>query len=192
MEAIIIVSLIVAAWAISSICSKNQSKTKKLWKSILAGWFFAGVGSAATTPEASSISIIILVIGIAIIAYSNHQNTKKTSSNDDIFREHREALKSFEFEGEITKKRTYRETKFTSKFTDTELTKVAFHYVNSKGEETFRDVDIKSYDGHYLEGYCHLSRQLRTFILNRIEGDIIIRTTGELLDPYQWATMLAD
>lgn len=192
MEAIaLILSGAITVWAIRSICYKQQSNAKKILKSLLAAWYFLGFGLASrTTAEFLFISIPFLLIGFGIIAYSNYKYRKSTSSNEDIFRGYKEAKKAFESEEEKKTKNSYRETNFVKKSTSTELTKVAFNYVNSKGEEKFRDVDIKSYDGHYLEGYCHSARRFRTFIQSRIDGDIIVRDTGESLDPYEWAAML--
>lgn len=62
--------------------------------------------------------------------------------------------------------------------------------MNSKGKSSFREVDVKCFDGQYVEGYCHLSHKFKTFRLDRIDGDIIVRQAGEALDSYVWTEVL--
>ena len=67
---------------------------------------------------------------------------------------------------------------------------MAFNYVNASGESSFRDVDVKKFDGQYVEGYCHLSRAFKTFRIDRIEGYMIMRDTGECIDLDHWIAQM--
>ncbi|EEZ5826537.1 WYL domain-containing protein [Escherichia coli] len=58
---------------------------------------------------------------------------------------------------------------------------IAFSYIDSKGDFTHREVDVSSIDNEYLQGYCHLAKEYRTFRLDRIQGDVICRDTGEVI-----------
>lgn len=66
------------------------------------------------------------------------------------------------------------------------MNNVAYNYVNAEGVNQFREVDVKNFDGQYIEGYCHSARKFRTFRIDRVEGGIIVRDTGESMDPYEW------
>jgi len=51
----------------------------------------------------------------------------------------------------------------------------------------FRDLDVKSFDGQYVEGYCYLSRKYERFMLGYVNGDIIVRQTGADLNVNDWS-----
>ncbi len=210
MEAILLlISIAFAIWAIRCICLNKQSAIKKLLKSLFALWYFLVAGAIGATPEYQLISIFMIMTGVSAIYYINRQKSKKLVSNEDIFREHKEALEAHEIEEAILKIETdeadveYRQRILKSqrrksglkpspsqKLSQQLLKKIAFLYINAKGERKFREVDVISYDGFYLKGYCYLAREVRTFILDRIDGAIIIRETGEAVEPYEWADML--
>lgn len=61
------------------------------------------------------------------------------------------------------------------------------NYRDRDGETTERKITVKriyreNYR-NYIEAYCHLRRDNRTFILERIEGYLIDTATGEMIDP---------
>lgn len=181
-----LLGLLLGAWSVRSICLKSQSNTKKIIKSILSAWYFLGIGSTGIDQPIFSGTLILLFIGAAVQFYFNKRYVPPKSDNE-ILREHAEALKDFN-SAATKEKSVYREKNYISAKKNSELSKIAFSYENSKGERSFRDVDVKSFDGQYIEGYCHLSRKFKTFRLDRIEGDVIIRETGESLDAYEWAS----
>lgn len=63
---------------------------------------------------------------------------------------------------------------------------IAFDYEDSKGVLSYREVDVRSFDGERLQAYCHRAQAMRTFITSRIIGDIIIRPTGEVKPLSDW------
>ncbi|WP_410015324.1 hypothetical protein [Sodalis sp. C49] len=77
--------------------------------------------------------------------------------------------------------------KHSQSLIDEDIAQIAFNYTNSKGEYSFREVDVKKFDGYYLEGYCHKARRFRTFIIDSIEDEVIIRSTGEAMSTDEWA-----
>lgn len=68
---------------------------------------------------------------------------------------------------------------------------VSFSYISASNEETLREVDVKEVDEVHITGYCHLRRQLRTFRIDRIKDqEIVIRDSGEVINVYDWITLL--
>ncbi|EBA1889648.1 Uncharacterised protein [Citrobacter freundii] len=77
------------------------------------------------------------------------------------------------------------------RFTSSQYQFISFCYVNSASETTFREVDVKEVDDTYITGYCHLRRQLRTFRIDRIKNqEVVIRDSGEVINVYDWITLL--
>ncbi|MCT8178119.1 WYL domain-containing protein [Variovorax sp. CY25R-8] len=64
---------------------------------------------------------------------------------------------------------------------------VAFAYRKSDGSEGRRTVRVErhGFEGHdeYVEGHCSEARASRTFRLDRIQGQVTIMATGELVSP---------
>lgn len=68
---------------------------------------------------------------------------------------------------------------------------IRFGYTDSNGELTYRDVDVSKVDIDYITGFCHLRRKIRTFRIDRLENEeIIVRDSGEVLNVYDWITLL--
>ncbi|WP_455915555.1 WYL domain-containing protein [Pantoea agglomerans] len=187
-----LLGLILGAWSVRSICIKQQSNTKKFFKSLFAGFYFLACGGSAGNDEGNiSVVIITLLIGAAIQLLCNFRYKEPQNSSLDILREHAAARQDFKLETEKDESQySYRSKNYAKSSKATGLNDVAFTYVNSQGVSRFREVDVKSFDGQYVEGYCHSARKFRTFRLDRIEGDIIVRETGESMDPYEWAAVL--
>ena len=187
---LVLCSLVLATYAIRSICMKQQNIGKKVGKSIFSFWYFLTAGGLAVEPSANALaSITMMIIGAAVVWYCNRDYTKPHTESKKLISEHSDALKDFELSNGKkggAKAKAYRSVNY-AKGRSEELKAVAFSYVNSKRESSFRDVDVKSFDGEYVEGYCYLSRKFKTFRIDRVEGDIIVRTTGEALACHEWA-----
>lgn len=69
---------------------------------------------------------------------------------------------------------------------DNDVLYIAFDYEDSKGDRSYREVDVRSFDGERIQAYCHRAKAMRTFIFSRILGDIIIRATGEVKSLDVW------
>lgn len=63
---------------------------------------------------------------------------------------------------------------------------VQFDYRNANGEETTRQVEVKQVRWDKFRGFCHHARAVRTFRIDRIQGDVVDLETGEVLDPEAW------
>lgn len=184
-----ILGFILAVWAIRSICIKPQSIGKKIGKSFFSVWYFLTAAGLALPPtDSAQIAVIMLVAGALVVWYCN-RNYKAPANANDVLSDYAEAIKEFDLSSNKKNSNKYRSVNH-AKSKAAEIKNIAFSYVNSKGESSFRDVDVKSFDGEYVEGYCHLSRKFKTFRLDRIDGDIIIRETGESIEPYEWATYM--
>jgi len=60
---------------------------------------------------------------------------------------------------------------------------ISLTYKDAKGKVTNRNVDVSSFDGYYIEGYCHMKKAYRTFLLERVL-DVADINTGEIIsDP---------
>ncbi|MEN4905544.1 hypothetical protein [Rahnella bonaserana] len=188
MDAIMVfVSIAFAFLAIRSICLKQQNKFQKIWKSVFASWYFLVAAGAIVTPGDEATGVIMLAVGITILYFTNRKSKTAEHSKATVSIKNKTSLKTSNA-SHLTKNLNKRTT--VKNATASDMYNVAFLYINSNGVETFRDVDIKSFDGHYIEGYCHVANNLRTFVIDRIEGDVIVRSTGESLEPYVWAEKL--
>lgn len=184
-----ILGFLLAIWSIRSICIKQQSVGKKVGKSVFSSWYFLTAAGLAVSPSDSvPIAIIMMMVGTFVVWYGN-RNYKAPKNNKDILSGHADAVRDFDLPSKKSEPGKYRSVNH-AKGKDAEIKNVAFSYVNSKGESSFRDVDVKSFDGEYLEGYCHLSRKFKTFRLDRVEGEIIMRETGEVIDPNEWVGLM--
>ncbi|WP_164908297.1 MULTISPECIES: hypothetical protein [Yersinia] len=68
-----LLGLILGAWAVRSICIKQQSTEKKIGKSIFAGWYFLTAGGIGGTEEDKiPLVVVAMLIGAAVVLYSNH------------------------------------------------------------------------------------------------------------------------
>ncbi|CFQ62610.1 Uncharacterised protein [Yersinia frederiksenii] len=68
-----LMGLILGAWAVRSICLKEQSTGKKVAKSIFAAWYFLTAGGIGGTEEDKIVLVIVaMLIGAAVVLYSNH------------------------------------------------------------------------------------------------------------------------
>lgn len=68
---------------------------------------------------------------------------------------------------------------------------ISFEYVDNNGDWSMRTVTVHSVSSTRIKGECHMRRAERTFLLERIEGDIVDLETGEVLDPEDWAAQYA-
>ncbi|WP_211049192.1 WYL domain-containing protein [Pantoea sp. Acro-807] len=185
----VVLGFILAIWSIRSICIKHQSIAKKVGKSVFSAWYFLTAAGLAVPPSNSVlVSAIMMLIGAFVVWYCN-RNYKAPANHNDELSGYADAAREFDLPSNRKESSNYRSVNH-AKDKDAEIKNIAFSYVNSKGESSFRDVDVKSFDGEYVEGYCHLSRKFKTFRLDRIEGDIIIRDTGEAIEPYEWAEVM--
>ncbi|MFS2225548.1 hypothetical protein [Pantoea sp. B65] len=70
-----LLGLILGAWAVRSICLKPQSGVSKCLKSIVAAAYFLGAGGlGGTQVDKAPVVIALLLIGAAVVAYSNHRD----------------------------------------------------------------------------------------------------------------------
>jgi hypothetical protein len=187
-----LLGLILGAWSVRSICIKQQSNANKFFKSLFAGFYFLATGGSAANDENQSPAIVImLLIGGVIQLYCNYRYKEPKKNYLDASGGHKDTLGFFNDQDEKDEtQQFYRSKNFAKSSNSKGLNEVAFNYVNAEGVSRFREVDVKSFDGQYVEGYCHAARKFRTFRLDRIEGDIIVRDTGESMDPYEWAAVL--
>ncbi|WP_345827768.1 WYL domain-containing protein [Erwinia sp. HDF1-3R] len=184
-----LLGLILGAWSVRSICIKQQSNSNKFFKSLLAGFYFLATGGSAANDDNQFPAIIImLIIGGVIQLYCNYRYIEPKESYIDAANGHKNSLGFFNDQVQDEAQQSYRSKNYAKASKSKGLNDVAFNYVNAEGVSRFREVDVKSFDGQYLEGYCHAARKFRTFRLDRIEGDIILRGTGQSMDPYEWAT----
>lgn len=74
----------------------------------------------------------------------------------------------------------------STSYTKQQLRQIAFDYTDSEGACSYREVAVNSVDDYYIKAFC-LSRQAtRTFRIDRIDGFITMRETGELLSVSDW------
>ncbi len=67
------------------------------------------------------------------------------------------------------------------------LRTIEFSYKNADGEPSRRAVDVKRKEWDYFSGFCHLRRENRTFRYDRIEGEVVVVDTGEIISPSEFA-----
>ncbi|QLN46852.1 WYL domain-containing protein [Klebsiella grimontii] len=179
---IILLSLSVGIYTIVKICSKPQGLLAKILKSIGALWFFLSAGGLALTPDSFFPGILMMLVGVAFVFYFNKKESvlpavviKKSKEHNASSSDADDEGHKLEFENQID---------FSK---HAHLLKVAFSYENNDGDISFREVDVKKFDGLYIEGYCHSRRQYRTFRIDRVVDEITLRDTGELFTPEEWS-----
>lgn len=64
------------------------------------------------------------------------------------------------------------------------ISTITFSYKDAEGFLTKRTVDIYSIDDPYIQGFCHLRNEERTFIIDRIVGNVIYQ--GKSLSVQEW------
>lgn len=69
----------------------------------------------------------------------------------------------------------------------TKIDTIQFDYVNAKDEFSQRRVVVRVIDDEYFEGLDVDIRQIRTFRIDGIIGDVTSESTGEVLEPDAWA-----
>ncbi|WP_162139855.1 hypothetical protein [Limisalsivibrio acetivorans] len=67
---------------------------------------------------------------------------------------------------------------------------IHFKYRSNHGEITERDVYVYRTDFYYINTFCELRNDMRTFKINSIIGEIIDLNTGEVFEPTEWIQML--
>ncbi|WP_199746365.1 hypothetical protein [Erwinia sp. 198] len=180
--------LILGAWSVRSICIKQQSNAKKLIKSFLSGFYFLAWGGTAGDDESQYYMVLImLAIGTAVQLLCNLTYKEPKNDGQGILREHDKTLSFFDRDEKIdAHEQPYQSEDYVFDPKSKGLNNIAFTYINAEGVSLFREVDVKSFDGRYIEGYCHTAKKFRTFRIERIEGEIILRSTGEAVAPHEW------
>ncbi len=69
---------------------------------------------------------------------------------------------------------------------DVDPVSVEFHYRDAFGNHSRRRVDVRRVSGDLFQGYCHHAGATRTFRSDRIQGDVVDVTTGEVFEPAKW------
>ena len=157
-----LLALILSLWTVRSICIKKQSALKKCGKSIFGVWYFLFfAGFAMQQPENRVSAVVMMAIGAVVVWYANWRAGNKVANRDNNVA--------------------------PVEYATDELFQISFYYQNGSGESLLRDVDVKKFDGQYVEGYCHLSHAVTTFRLDRIEGDVVLRNSGWMMDASDWA-----
>lgn len=64
---------------------------------------------------------------------------------------------------------------------------IEFDYTNAQGSKSHRKVSVRAVDAEHIEGICHHAREIRTFTISRVSGDVLVCDTGELLSAKDWA-----
>lgn len=67
---------------------------------------------------------------------------------------------------------------------------IRFDYEDAYGAKTSRLLSVYGVTDEYMEGMCHTRNAVRTFRLDRIAGQITSVETGEVLEPYRWASSI--
>lgn len=63
---------------------------------------------------------------------------------------------------------------------------VAFEYRDAEGARSYREVSIRIIEADRFTAYCHAREGVRTFLFNRIRGEIIDTDTGECVRLKRW------
>lgn len=77
-------------------------------------------------------------------------------------------------------------SKSVSSYTKQQLRQIAFDYTDSEGVSSYREVAVNSVDDYYIKAFCLSRHATRTFRIDRVDGYITMRETGELLSVSDW------
>lgn len=77
-----------------------------------------------------------------------------------------------------------------AKSQSTDLTKGEYliHYVDSKGDQSQRNVSNLRRNGSNITGFCHMRNRVRTFKIDRVMEPIVCLESGEVLEKNKWIT----
>lgn len=64
---------------------------------------------------------------------------------------------------------------------------IQFAYRDRSDRITSRTVEVSGLDDEYFEGWCRARRDVRTFRLDRVVGDVVSMDTGEVRSAFDWA-----
>ncbi|STO37822.1 Uncharacterised protein [Gallibacterium anatis] len=118
--------------------------------------------------------IAILLIVIAIISY------RFLDKKFDITNK----LKQLEEDYKLEQLERTQKQKENKKHISKNRSTITFSYKDSEGFLTKRTVDIYSVEDPYINGFCHLRNEERTFIIDRIVGNVIYQ--GKSLSVQEW------
>lgn len=74
-----LLGLILAAWSVRSICLKEQSTTKKVFRCIISGGYFLAIGGAGAEQDKFLSCLILLLLGAGIQFYANQKSAQSRS-----------------------------------------------------------------------------------------------------------------
>lgn len=173
-----ILSIALAIYAIIIICTKAQNTKAKFLKSIFALWYFLYAGGVIVSSEYKEVGVVLLIVGAVVLFYPKKEQTvtpaKLASDINKTESVSHDDSEDVEFRNQVD---------FSK---HKHLLKIAFTYENTNGTVKYREVDVKKFDGLYIEGYCHSRKQYRTFRIDRIVDGITLRDTGELFTTEEW------
>lgn len=150
------------------------------------------IGSYVSGDYAAAFPIIIIIAGLT---FRRAKLTKEAGKKLDKDYSHADKSTAVIKTNSISPKKAPAQ-KQTKKNTPPHLSfsyykNIRFGYTDSNGELTYRDVDVSKVDIDYITGFCHLRRQIRTFRIDRLENEeVIVRDSGEVLNVYDWITLL--
>lgn len=67
------------------------------------------------------------------------------------------------------------------------ISTITFDYIDARGNESHRTVEVTAVDDEYFEGLCFTAGETRTFVIGRVQGKVMDVSTGEMLTARKWA-----
>lgn len=183
---IVLLSAIIIPWVL---CVKKTSIKSLLIRNLLgafAGFFtmvisvamLADIGLFNDSPSSEQnggLTLFFLaMLSLLVISLKRRKNTKKETVN----------LTNNKPAPDIAPKKT-RAIKQGWR-----IGEVQFTYEDAQGNVSERHVIVHHADLHYIKGECLARNAERTFRTDRIIGDVVDCSTGEIINPYELHVML--
>lgn len=79
-----LLGLVLGAWAVRSVCIKQEDNRKKLAKAVICGWYFLIAGGlGGTEPEKAPLAIAMMAVGAALVLYWDYAYKKKQAARSE-------------------------------------------------------------------------------------------------------------
>lgn len=140
---------------------------------VIIGWLATGLFYAFATTEHYFIAFVAFALSIGVFGKGDELKKQKETKTSDVSSS--ASILSFESNSLDSS---------NSRFRTQGKNIIEFTYTNADGDTKHREVRVDYTDDVYIEGYCYVAGDNRTFRLDRIDG--LIEQNGEFYTVDEW------
>ncbi|HHF3866767.1 TPA: BRCT domain-containing protein [Haemophilus influenzae] len=143
---------------------------------MILGWLATGLFYALATTEHYFIAFIAFAASIMVFNIGEELHKKKEKKE--------EAKTPILFSSSMPSTSYSSKSESSTPIKKSRKNVIEFTYTNAQGETSEREVRVDYTDDVYIEGYCYVAGDNRTFRLDRIDG--LIEQNGEFYTVDEW------